>query len=115
MLLVHSPSQELPFLNGGYGVDRKIVAYNFFVIVGPASDPAHINGMTNVSLALQTSTMQLKHNSQVQWFSRNDSFRNKHYGNCLMESCRLHLHSLFSKHNMVPIYRLRHGTNPVRG
>ena len=52
MLLVHSPSQELPFLTGGYGVDRKIVAYNFFVIVGPASDPAHVNGLTNVTQAL---------------------------------------------------------------
>ena len=53
MILVHSPSQELPFLTGGYGVDRKIVAYNFFVIIGPASDPAGINGMSNVSQALQ--------------------------------------------------------------
>ena len=59
MILVHSPSQELPFLTGGYGVDRKIVAYNFFVIVGPANDPAGISGMTNVSLALKHSIMLL--------------------------------------------------------
>jgi len=52
MLLVHAPSSELPVLNNGYGVDRKIVAYNFFVIVGPASDPAHIAGLTNVTQAM---------------------------------------------------------------
>lgn len=54
MILVHSPSQEKTFLTGGYGVNRKIVAYNFFIIVGPANDPAHISGMSNVSQALAT-------------------------------------------------------------
>jgi tungstate transport system substrate-binding protein len=44
MLLVHAPSQEYPFLKRGYGVNRKIVAYNFFVIVGPSEDPAGIKG-----------------------------------------------------------------------
>ena len=78
MILVHSPSQELSFLTGGYGVDRKIVAFNFFVIVGPASDPAGISSMTNVSLALQTlynatQSNNPNFNPNVQWFSRNDS------------------------------------------
>ena len=43
MILVHAPSSELPFLTGGYGVDRKILAYNFFLIAGPSNDPAMIN------------------------------------------------------------------------
>jgi tungstate transport system substrate-binding protein len=74
MILVHSPSQELTFLTGGYGVDRKIIAYNFFTIVGPANDPAHISGMTNVSLALITLYNAAQANpSQVQWVARNDS------------------------------------------
>ena len=73
MILVHSPSQELPFLTGGYGVDRKIVAYNFFVIIGPASDPAHINGLTNVSQALQNIYNFGQNSSNVLWFSRNDA------------------------------------------
>jgi tungstate transport system substrate-binding protein len=72
MILVHSPSQEVSFLTGGYGVDRKIIAYNFFIIVGPASDPAGISGMTNVSLALKTLYNAAQTNSQVQWFTRND-------------------------------------------
>ena len=45
MILVHSPSQELSFIESGYGVNRKIFAYNFFIIVGPESDPAGIEGM----------------------------------------------------------------------
>ena len=73
MILVHSPSQEVTFLKGGYGVDRKIIAYNFFVIVGPANDPAHISGMTDVSQALTTLYNAAQTNKQVQWFSRNDS------------------------------------------
>jgi tungstate transport system substrate-binding protein len=48
IVLVHAPSTELTFLQGGYGVNRKIIAYNFFSIVGPADDPAQIRGKTAV-------------------------------------------------------------------
>src|SRR4030042_210560 len=44
IVLVHAPSVEKTFLEGGYGVNRKIIAYNFFTIVGPADDPAQIAG-----------------------------------------------------------------------
>ena len=46
IVLVHAPSTELKFLEGDYGVNRKIIAYNFFTIVGPADDPAQISGLT---------------------------------------------------------------------
>jgi tungstate transport system substrate-binding protein len=46
VVLVHAPSVELDFLEGGFGVNRKIIAYNFFTIVGPANDPAQIKGKT---------------------------------------------------------------------
>ena len=45
IVLVHAPSTELTFLEGDYGVNRKIIAYNFFTIVGPADDPAQISGL----------------------------------------------------------------------
>jgi len=45
MILVHDPPQELLFLSDSYGVNRKIVAYNFFIIVGPSNDPAGIKGL----------------------------------------------------------------------
>jgi tungstate transport system substrate-binding protein len=73
MILVHSPSQELSFLTDGYGVNRKIVAYNFFVIVGPVEDPAGIGGITDLSQALNQLYTQAQTNTQIQWVARNDS------------------------------------------
>ena len=46
VLLVHSPAQEKAFIEEGYGVNHRGIAYNYFVIVGPAADPAGIKGMT---------------------------------------------------------------------
>jgi len=46
VILVHSPSMEKTFLEQGYGLNRKIIAYNFFTIVGPDEDPAGIEGKT---------------------------------------------------------------------
>jgi tungstate transport system substrate-binding protein len=46
VLLVHSPAQEKAFIEEGYGVNHRGFAYNYFVVVGPAADPAGIKGMT---------------------------------------------------------------------
>ena len=46
VLLVHSPSQEAAFIDEGYGVNHRGIAYNYFIIAGPADDPAGIAGMT---------------------------------------------------------------------
>ena len=46
IVLVHAPSVELEFLEGGYGINRKIIAFNYFTIVGPADDPAEVSGKT---------------------------------------------------------------------
>jgi tungstate transport system substrate-binding protein len=42
VLLVHSPAAEKKFMEEGYGVTRRIVMHNDFVIVGPPADPAKI-------------------------------------------------------------------------
>lgn len=42
VLLVHSPDAEKKFVAEGYGINRKIVMHNDFVIVGTPSDPAKI-------------------------------------------------------------------------
>jgi tungstate transport system substrate-binding protein len=47
VLLVHSPASEVKFVADGFGTDRKPVMYNDFLIVGPASDPAKIKGLTS--------------------------------------------------------------------
>lgn len=44
VILVHSPSQEQEFMDGGYGMDRTSFMHNYFVIVGPSDDPAGIKG-----------------------------------------------------------------------
>ena len=45
VVLVHARPAEDKFVAAGYGVDRRDVMYNDFVIVGPASDPAGVKGM----------------------------------------------------------------------
>jgi tungstate transport system substrate-binding protein len=52
VVLVHARSKEDAFVAGGYGVDRRDVMYNDFVLLGPASDPAGITGMKNVASAM---------------------------------------------------------------
>lgn len=42
MLIVHDPFREEKFVAEGYGVNRRTVMHNDFVIVGPAKDPARI-------------------------------------------------------------------------
>jgi tungstate transport system substrate-binding protein len=70
MIMVHDPAQENTFMVNGYGVNRKIIAYNFFIIVGPKSDPAGVTGMTPIA-ALQT-IYNLGQSGQAIWVSRGD-------------------------------------------
>ena len=51
-LLVHDRAGEDKFVADGYGIDRRDVMYNDFVIVGPKSDPARIGGLKNAREAL---------------------------------------------------------------
>ena len=53
VLLVHAKTSEMTFVAEGFGIERFDLMYNDFVIVGPADDPASINGAVDVSDALQ--------------------------------------------------------------
>lgn len=44
ILLVHAPASEKQYVADGFGIDRREVMYNDFVILGPASDPAGVKG-----------------------------------------------------------------------
>jgi len=44
LLLVHSPKEEKEFMSDGYGISRRAVMVNDFLLVGPAEDPAKIKG-----------------------------------------------------------------------
>ncbi len=52
LLLVHDRVAEEKFVAGGYGIDRRDIMYNDFVIVGPRGDPAQIAGMADATAAL---------------------------------------------------------------
>ena len=46
VLLVHSPAAEKTFVEEGYGIQRSTVMYNYFVIVGPETDPANVKDLS---------------------------------------------------------------------
>jgi tungstate transport system substrate-binding protein len=70
MIMVHDPVQENTFIVNGYGVNRKIMACNFFIIVGPQGDPAGVAGMTPLDALRQIKT--LGEQGQAIWVSRGD-------------------------------------------
>jgi len=45
VLLVHSPAAEKKFVAEGYGINRRLIMHNDYIIVGPSEDPAKIRGM----------------------------------------------------------------------
>jgi len=45
VLLVHAPAAEKKYVEESYGVDRREIMYNDFIIIGPPSDPAGIKGL----------------------------------------------------------------------
>jgi len=47
LLFVHDPYREEKFVAEGYGVNRRQVMHNDFVILGPKNDPARIKGHYN--------------------------------------------------------------------
>ena len=53
VLLVHDTAAELKFVDEGYGIERRQVMYNDFIIVGPHDDPAAIAGSHDVVAALK--------------------------------------------------------------
>ena len=44
VLLVHSPTAEKKFVAEGYGVNRRLVMHNDYIVLGPAEDPARVKG-----------------------------------------------------------------------
>ena len=44
VLLVHAPQAEQDFVDKGFGIDRREIMYNDFVLIGPPEDPAGSKG-----------------------------------------------------------------------
>ncbi|MFZ2419456.1 MAG: substrate-binding domain-containing protein [Smithellaceae bacterium] len=53
VMLVHSPDAEKKFIEQGYGINRRLVMHNDFLIVGPGADPAKIKGVKSSADALK--------------------------------------------------------------
>lgn len=53
VVFVHARVQELKFVEDGFGVERKPVMYNDFVLIGPRADPAGIAGAKDIAAALK--------------------------------------------------------------
>jgi len=51
-LLVHAPAAEKELVQSGDVINRRLVAYNDFVLVGPPDDPAGIRGERDIETAL---------------------------------------------------------------
>jgi len=49
VLLVHAPAAEKKYVEDGYGINRREIMYNDFIIIGPDSDSAGIKGKTIVN------------------------------------------------------------------
>jgi tungstate transport system substrate-binding protein len=53
VLLVHSPGDEKKLVDEGFGINRRLVMHNDFIILGPAADPAKIKGSKSSKEAFQ--------------------------------------------------------------
>jgi len=53
VLLVHSPAAEKKFVAEGYGINRRLIMHNDFIIVGPPGDSAKIKGIKLASEAFK--------------------------------------------------------------
>ena len=84
VLLVHAPASEQQFMANGYGVNRKLVMHNDFIILGPAADPARVKSGHDALEALKqiASTRSL-------FFSRGDNSGTNQLENQLWDKAKL--------------------------
>ena len=55
-VLVHARSAEDKFMDGGHGIRHEPIMHNFFIIAGPAADPAQAKGHDAVSALQKVAT-----------------------------------------------------------
>ena len=53
LVMVHARPAEEAFVRAGYGVERRELMYNDFVLVGPSGDPAGLGRARNIAEALR--------------------------------------------------------------
>jgi tungstate transport system substrate-binding protein len=73
VLAVHSPSLEKAYMDSGKGLNRRCFAYNYYIIVGPESDPAGIRGMEPVAAFKKIYELGTAGTPGIQLVSRGDN------------------------------------------
>lgn len=68
VILVHAREAEDKFVHDGYGVNRRDVMYNDFIIMGPKSDPAKIASVRDAA-----SAFRLIYERKMTFVSRGDN------------------------------------------
>jgi len=72
-VIVHDPDQEAKFIEDGYGINRRSFAYNFFMIAGPADDPAGIKDMNPAEAFNKLAEAGKKNTANIKFVSRGDN------------------------------------------
>lgn len=88
LVMVHARALEDKFVADGFGIDRRDVMYNDFVILGPPSDPAGIRGERGATAALRkiaaaqaafvTRQFGVDRYGAALFFPNSDQWRQKH-------------------------------------
>ncbi|NMA10703.1 MAG: solute-binding protein, partial [Methanomicrobiales archaeon] len=73
LVLVHAPDLEQQFIDDGFGINPRCIAYNYFIIVGPESDPAGIANMSPVEAFQAIYTAGTNQTAGVAFVSRGDN------------------------------------------
>jgi tungstate transport system substrate-binding protein len=68
VLLVHSPDAEKKFIADGFGINRRLIMHNDFIVVGSPSDPAKIKGSKSTTEAFKKIASM-----QIPFISRGDN------------------------------------------
>ncbi|OGO19513.1 MAG: hypothetical protein A2144_08415 [Chloroflexi bacterium RBG_16_50_9] len=72
-VIVHDPDQEKKFVDEGFGINRRAFAYNFFMMAGPAADPAGIKGLEPADAFKKIADGGRKDPNNIKFVSRGDS------------------------------------------
>jgi len=77
LVFVHSRADEDRFVSDGYGVNRRDVMFNDFVLVGPRDDPAGVKGSIDIVTVFCT-LKEAGEKGRAQFLSRNDASGTHH-------------------------------------
>jgi tungstate transport system substrate-binding protein len=68
VLVVHSPADEIKFMDAGNGSDRRLIMHNDFVVLGPKADPAKVKGSATAVDAFKKIA-----DAKAEFYSRGDN------------------------------------------